>query len=571
MAEWVRKHPEQPPEEVASRFHVPVEFVREVFDAKGDSFAARSPLRHRLQIAKSRLRDAWHRFGEIYADATEQPIRFLILSTGMALLMMIFIGVLEGFIQASGNQAAWSVRDEVVIQTILITLGALHSGCYMRHGTIRLPLRVSLWIFVLLLSVSLAGFFFFANDDVGLSRATEAVALGVFVSAVLAALYFLFGAVFSLIGTYISLRESAVLKSKLSRQDLIKRYFELKEKVASASNDPNTYVRLSARYSGIRDTSRYLFLALGTGLAVGLLEVLLMGLVQRFDAIPMLSQSTFALSTIIASAAFGTVAYFAGSLRKAIAAMLVMIVVMRVPHLIPYGNFGPERVLQDLTQPQDYVLPVFWLALGALVGTAAYLEDRAYRRNRLKEDDPASMVAEMIELQDLLAPKRGSACVLVVDVSKSTRMKANADPLDVEWSFREFQTLVSSQVVRFEGRVLSTAGDGAVATFANAEKALVAARELHDGLGRFNEIANRLNEPFRIRVGLHQGETDAELNDVQFNQLIDIAAHVQEVAPVGGIGVTETVLKELPEIEVAEISAPVDDHRVFFVLNPHQT
>jgi len=147
-------------------------------------------------------------------------------------------------------------------------------------------------------------------------------------------------------------------------------------------------------------------------------------------------------------------------------------------------------------------------------------------------------------------------------------MKVNEDPLLVEWSFREYLQLVERVTAYSGGTILSTAGDGAILTFNSCTDALRAGKAIHAELSRFNVRSNRLSKPFQVRVGIHTGKVSAELNEVQFNEVIDVAAHVEAAAPAGGIAVTKDVAEKLPDERMAEVMERVDGQQVYFVLNP---
>ena len=212
------------------------------------------------------------------------------------------------------------------------------------------------------------------------------------------------------------------------------------------------------------------------------------------------------------------------------------------------------------------LLAVFLLA--GISGIASHVDEQTKRYRRLRERDPAIVLAEIVQIQWRLNPRIEATCVMSVDVANSTKMKAAADPLDVEYSFRAFQDLVARIATSQGGVVLSTAGDGAVLTFSSCIDALYAGKEIQSEIARFNGGVNRLDVPFRVRVGIHTGKTSAQLSDVPFNEIIDIAAHVERDAPVGGIAITYPVLEHVKEERVAEMREQIDGHKVYFVLNP---
>ena len=147
-------------------------------------------------------------------------------------------------------------------------------------------------------------------------------------------------------------------------------------------------------------------------------------------------------------------------------------------------------------------------------------------------------------------------------------MKASADPLVVEYSFREYQNWLAETSAQFGGRVHSTAGDGAVINFNRCEDALAAASAIQDGLAEFNRDHNRLTLPFRLRIGLHSGQVIGELDQVQFAEVIDIAAHIQGASPVGAVGVSDDVATNLSAVEFVHLQKEIDGHQIYlFLLN----
>lgn len=186
----------------------------------------------------------------------------------------------------------------------------------------------------------------------------------------------------------------------------------------------------------------------------------------------------------------------------------------------------------------------------------------------MRESDSATLLAELVRLELKLNVHSQDVCVLVVDVAKSTEMKANADPFQVEFSFREYQAFVARICEKAGGKQLSTAGDGAIYSFASCESAFQAAREIQTEISFFNEHVNRMASKFRLRVGLHMGPISGDPRDVQYTEVIDIAAHIEEAAPVRGILLSQTVAACLPNEALIPLREPVDGFEVFLAYNP---
>jgi class 3 adenylate cyclase len=180
----------------------------------------------------------------------------------------------------------------------------------------------------------------------------------------------------------------------------------------------------------------------------------------------------------------------------------------------------------------------------------------------LAKDDAATLMAELLQIQYALSEDQAEVCVLVVDAAKSSMMKATIDPLIVEYSFRAYQAWIVTVCARHAGRVYTSTGDGAIVAFGTCGEALFAAYELQEDVARFNREENRLKSPFLLRIGLHVGAVVAGLEKVEFTQVIDIAAHVEHVAPIGGVALTDAVVQRLAGYHFDPLLDDVDGHRV---------
>jgi class 3 adenylate cyclase len=235
---------------------------------------------------------------------------------------------------------------------------------------------------------------------------------------------------------------------------------------------------------------------------------------------------------------------------------------------IPIGGFGLAAWLKEGNLPSTLAVSTFFAGVSLTAAVGADLQRKASRQRNLQRNDPATVLAEMVRIQLRLAQHGGSVCVLVVDAVKSAAMKANADPLAVEYSFREYQEWIEAVSEKYQGQVHSTAGDGAVVAFPNCELAFDAARMIQSDLARINQEVNRLAHPFRLRVGLHVGQVVGNLDEVEFTEVIDIAAHLQDAAPIAGIAVTDDVAACLLEELFIPLAEVIDGHRVLLALNP---
>lgn len=226
--------------------------------------------------------------------------------------------------------------------------------------------------------------------------------------------------------------------------------------------------------------------------------------------------------------------------------------------------------------PLDQMAGAGWVAIAAslvlpvVAGTTGGMAGRAREHLRLRrlraENDPRALVTEMVDLEWRLRPGSRHVCVVVVDVAGSTKMKSGADPLVAEMCFRAYQDLVEHVATQHGGEVASRAGDGAVLAFECEQDALDAALALQAAMPEFNRSRNRLAAPFRLRAGLHCGEVMGDLSEVEYSGVIDVAAHVESLAPVGGVAVSNDVVERLPGLPFSTLGQSAGGHEVFVAL-----
>lgn len=182
---------------------------------------------------------------------------------------------------------------------------------------------------------------------------------------------------------------------------------------------------------------------------------------------------------------------------------------------------------------------------GALVGVLAHNIGKKHRK-KLGLADPAGerheLLQQLLEIQDQLKSDERYATFLSVDIVGSTKMKADSDPLSIEFTFNEYHKFVETVALKHGGRIHSTAGDGVIVVFDNPQKAFTAGKAMLAGLFEFNAFRNRLEIPIELRGGLHTGSVLApgqDIKSVNFAHVIDIAAHMQKVSPIGCLAVSD--------------------------------
>jgi class 3 adenylate cyclase len=163
--------------------------------------------------------------------------------------------------------------------------------------------------------------------------------------------------------------------------------------------------------------------------------------------------------------------------------------------------------------------------------------------------DRQELLAQLHALREQLHSGEQSMAFLSVDVVGSTRLKQNADPLAVEFTFNEYHDFVERIAKKHGGRVHSTAGDGVTCAFDHSQSAFAAAKNMQAELIELNLHRNKLAVPLAIRCGIHSGNVLApdatDVTSLNFATVIDIAAHAQKHAVPGGIAVTMSAAEEM--------------------------
>jgi class 3 adenylate cyclase/pimeloyl-ACP methyl ester carboxylesterase len=123
------------------------------------------------------------------------------------------------------------------------------------------------------------------------------------------------------------------------------------------------------------------------------------------------------------------------------------------------------------------------------------------------------------------------ATILFTDIVDSTKRAAELG--DERWRalLDRHDALVGAEIERFRGRAIRSTGDGMLATFDGAARAVRCAAALHDALRPLD---------LKIRAGLHTGEVEIRGEGPE-GIAVHIAARVAELAGAGDVLVSQTV------------------------------
>jgi class 3 adenylate cyclase len=181
---------------------------------------------------------------------------------------------------------------------------------------------------------------------------------------------------------------------------------------------------------------------------------------------------------------------------------------------------------------------MFFVGWAIYIAGGILLSHGAEEGTSRQELSRAALLEMLFTLQRTLEGQKQHRAFLSVDVVESSEMKRNAPELAVEYSFGQYRRWVEQTVRECGGEMQSAAGDGVMCVFPTDLGAVRAARELQEGLSRFNAEQNRLPTPFRVRCGASAGEVAIEpgvpLGHL-YSAVIDRAAALQKRAAPGDI------------------------------------
>lgn len=573
LATALRQDPElgrSPPEALARSLGIPEDLVRQVLASIQAS--ERRPRTSHAHSIKSGLAKVWQAFAKVGRTCTRRPVYFVLVTTLLAAIGVLSLLLNEGTPSSSGSVLGLHAG-------IGLSLLALHVACYVRHARLRYALWGGLIVWGALIGIHYVQRLL-ANDAAPASLGTMGVIQTVFVAFLAALQYAVIGAVGAVAGGYFAGVRFDRAVDGMPRQELLSRLFELQSRLGQSTATSAAVAPSAQRYRLVERFRRaWPLYTIFCGLGFGFLYVSLLtyvGYASAQAAVPPYLMFVVHIALMaLEFALIAAVAFFSGSIWKAVAAAWLYqlstfpALMVDLRDRIPGWIFGPAWVQETWLQAE----PLRWLliyttGIALVVGIGTEVENRARRQKRLMTNDPAALMTEMVRIEWLLSSRAAEVTVLVVDVARSAQMKAEADPLVAEYCFREYQCFVETVCARYGGCVHSTAGDGAVVAFHETARAFEAARALQTEIETFNRTQNRLASPFRLRVGIHVGHVAAELNKVQFTEVIDFAAHAQATAPVGGIAVTGAAAAHLDKGALLPLRETIGSQALYIALQP---
>ena len=132
----------------------------------------------------------------------------------------------------------------------------------------------------------------------------------------------------------------------------------------------------------------------------------------------------------------------------------------------------------------------------------------------------------------------GTVTVLFTDLVESTRLNQQLGDDEARTVSRSIEEMARRVVDAHRGVLIKEMGDGLMAAFASARRAISASREIQGEMRRRHRAG--LDSDVAMRIGLHTGEVIAEDGDIHGETVI-IAKRIEGLAPPGGVLASETV------------------------------
>ena len=122
--------------------------------------------------------------------------------------------------------------------------------------------------------------------------------------------------------------------------------------------------------------------------------------------------------------------------------------------------------------------------------------------------------------------------VLFVDVAGSTQLAGRIGDSQFRELIERFHELVRRQLDRYQGRLVDTAGDGALALFDSPARAIACAESLRDGVRALG---------LQVRAGVHTGEMERGPGGQIRGIAVHTGARVAALADPGEVLVSRTI------------------------------
>jgi len=181
---------------------------------------------------------------------------------------------------------------------------------------------------------------------------------------------------------------------------------------------------------------------------------------------------------------------------------------------------------------------------------------------------PRHLVEKILASRAALRGERKLVTVLFADVARSMELAEQVDPEDWHRLLDRLFAILAGGVHRYEGTINQYTGDGIMALFGapiahedHAQRACAAALDMARELAALaHDVRRESGLEFAVRMGLNSGEVvvgrigdDLRMDYTAQGHVVGLAARVQQLAPPGGITVTEQTARESLALAAAKL------------------
>ncbi len=167
---------------------------------------------------------------------------------------------------------------------------------------------------------------------------------------------------------------------------------------------------------------------------------------------------------------------------------------------------------------------------------------------------PRHLVEKVLASKSALEGERKPVTVLFADVARSMELAERVDAEEWHRLLDRLFRILTDGIHRYEGTINQYTGDGIMALFGapiahedHAQRACAAALELARHLRALaDEVRQESGLDFAVRIGINSGEVvvgrigdDLRMDYTAQGHVVGLAARVQQLAPPGGISLTE--------------------------------
>lgn|GEM_PF-4850280 len=546
------------PQELAAKFNLPISVVKNLIQS------------FQVQRSTATKQRAWPQFKRGLASVN-QSINALTRRTSLFIFIStvgIAIIALAGFLIHLLLPRLTDAEVAIVILTTIFVLTFQALAIY-RSGTCRTAVFAALCWFVFEVFGFESVIFQTSPSELknGSLTTIQLAFILVFAALIISAIHAVSGCLLAVLGAYSIARKEDIKEEKLSRIEILQRYFEIRERLKQPAivAPKNAFQKISDEF----DLHGNL-VSLLIGIIYGIASALLVHFTKPRATITaggshvsFLANSLALLGVCLVFA----IPYISKTTAKALINATLLLIGSNILFLVPLPINIHKFALQIVTGGNlpFGILSIYFVAFIAIMANS--LTTRSDFKRKLIKGDRDSLVVEFARLRGRLHIVPRQVTILVIDAVKSSKMKELEDPIEAEFAFRIYQEWIEKSISQFGGRIHATAGDGAIIVFDLAEKAYESAKYMQSDLARFNQEENRLRSNFRVRIGLHTGSVSGDVDQIVFTATIDISAHVEGLSPVGGIAVTEPtrqlIAAVLPSERFALLPETMDGFAVY--------